>query len=664
MIPTREVFWNIKAHNWLYVITVIGVISFIIGIIRRIRLWNKGKPLKRSDNIPKRISDTILQIFIAPRQFFRTYRGIFHSLIFWGFLILFIGTILVASNEYLRILTMHGSFYLGMSFTLDLFGLFLIIGLLLALFRRYILLPEGLDRKAEDLLTPLLLLLIAISGFFIEALRISAVKPDFERWSFVGWLLAKPLSNIPQHSIITLHIYFWWTHAFLSFLFIGLLPYLKVSHIFYAPISIFTRSYDPRGAIKPIENIEEQETFGVTTLTDFTWKDLLDVDACVRCGRCQEVCPAYLSSKPLSPKKLIQDMKKNLDKLSKDIKENNLTSIMGKSVQTDELWACTTCYACQEFCPIFIEHIRKVIDLRRSEVLNESKFPHELNLTFKNIETNYNPWGIGFAERDKWAEGLNIKRFEKQGDAEYLLFVGCMGSYDEKAIKTMKALVNVLNTIGIDFAILGDEEICCGDSARRLGNEYLFQMLAMENIDKFNARGITKIITTCPHGYNTFKNEYPQFGFNANVYHHTQIIAKALKEGKLKLKKIDSKEKIIYHDSCYLGRYNNLFKEPRLILKEIYKNIIEADRNRNNSFCCGAGGGRMWLEEVIGKRINELRFDELTKKKPDKITTVCSFCLTMLTDGKKARAPESDVQIKDIAEIVEEASENLIKHRL
>ncbi|MGQ9705543.1 MAG: (Fe-S)-binding protein [bacterium] len=653
MIPTREVFWNIKGHNWLYLIAVIGVVSFLVGITRRILLWNKGKPLNRSNNIIKRTLDTLIQILIASKQYYR--RGFFHLMIFWGFSILFVGTVLVASHEYLDLKTMSGNFYIGMSFTLDLFGLILIIGILLALFRRYILLPEGLDRKVEDLLTPLILLLVVISGFLIEALRISVDMPAFERWSFIGWFIAKHLSNLPKNTIITLHIYLWWIHAFISFLFIGLLPYLKVSHIFYAPISIFTRSYEPKGAIKPIENIEEQETFGVTTLTDFTWKDLLDLDACVRCGRCQEVCPAFLSSKPLSPKKFIQDMKLKLNKLNKEIKKDINTAIMSDAVLADELWSCTTCYACQEFCPIFVEHIRKVIDLRRSEVLNESRFPHELTLTFKNIETNYNPWGIGFAERDRWAEGLDIKRFEKEGDAEYLLFVGCMGSYDEKAIKTMKALVNILHNIGIDFAVLGNEELCCGDSPRRLGNEYLFQTLAMENIDKFNDRGISKIITACPHGYNTIKNEYPQFGYECEIYHHTQIISKAIKEGKLKLEKIDNNDRVIYHDSCYLSRYNNIFKEPRFILREIYKNIIEADRNKNKSFCCGAGGGRMWMEETIGKRINEIRFDELMKRNPDKIVTACSFCLTMLTDGKKARAPEIDVQIKDIVELVYEA---------
>jgi len=650
---TREVFWNIKGHNWVYVIAVIGVVSFTIGIIRRILLWKKGKPLDRSDNISRRIFDTLIQIFIAPKQYYRIYRGLFHSFIFWGFLVLFIGTVLVASNEYLMIPTMHGSFYLGMSFALDIFGLLLIIGTLLALFRRYILLPEGLDRKAEDLITPLLLLLIAISGFFIEALRISATKPDFERWSFIGWLLSKPLSNIPLRSIITLHIYFWWVHASLSVLFIGLLPYLKVSHIFYAPISIFVKSHKPKGEIDAIKNIEEQEVFGTPTIKDLTWKDLLDADACVRCGRCQEVCPAYLSAKPLSPKKLIQDLRSELNNLARNKNDEEVDEITGNSVRADELWSCTTCYACQEFCPIFIEHIRKIVDLRRSEVLNRSRFPSELNLTFKNLETNYNPWGIGFAERDKWAWGLDIKRFEKEGDAEYLIFVGCMGSYDDKGIKTVKALVNVLRRIGIDFAILGNEELCCGDSTRRLGNEYLYQILAVENIEKFKSRGIKRIITACPHCYNTIKNEYPHFGFEGEVYHYTQIISKALIEGRLKLNK-NNNEKVIYHDSCYLGRYNSIFKEPRIILKEIYKNIIEAERNRKNSFCCGAGGGRMWMEESIGDRICNIRFSELYAKKPDTIATCCSFCMTMLTDGKKAKAPDSNIKIKDIIEIVEE----------
>ncbi len=656
MNPTREVFENIPHHNWLYILATIGVISLIYGITRRIILWRKGKNINRTDRISTRIINTIKQIFIAPKQYYRSYRAIFHLLIFWGFAILFIGTVLVFSHEYFGFETMHGSFYLAMSFALDLFGILLIIGCILALFRRYILLPEGLDRKPEDLFTPILLILVVLSGFLVEGARISIAQPSFERWSFGGWAIASLFTGLSDTTRLILHRYLWWVHISLASLFIGLIPYLKLSHFLYAPLSIFTSSLEPKGHLPMIEDIEEQEVFGAPTIKDLTYKDLIDADACVRCGRCQEVCPAYNSGKPLSPKKFIQDLKLEMNTLSRVRKNNNgLEEIVGHTIQADELWACTTCFACQEFCPIFIEHIPKIVELRRSEVLNVSRFPEELNLTFKNLETNYNPWGIGFADRDKWTEGLDIKRFEKPGDAEYLLFVGCMGSYDDRAIKAMRALVSILKKAGIDFAILGTEELCCGDSARRLGNEYLYQILTMENIEKFNERNITKIITACPHGYNTLKNEYSKFGFKGEIYHHTQIITEAIKDGNINIGHKNSPT-IVYHDSCYLGRYNNIYNEPREIIKRATgSNPFEPKNTRRSSFCCGAGGGRMWMEETIGSRINEVRFDELMGCGTDVIAVSCPFCLTMLNDGKKAKAPDSDIEIMDIAEIVERA---------
>jgi Fe-S oxidoreductase/nitrate reductase gamma subunit len=650
MTPTREVFWNIPYHNWMYLLALIAVISLFIGIFRRIRLWDRGKSIKRTDNFIKRIYETFKHIFIAPRQWYRSYRAFFHSLIFWGFIVLFIGTVLVASNEYLQIPTMSGDFYLGLSFTLDLFGILLIIGTILAIFRRYILLPEGLDRNFEDLFTPLLLLLVAISGFLVEAVRISLEMPDFERWSFAGWYMAKLFTGMSQSSILSLHNYIWWIHAFLSFLLIGLLPYLKLSHIFYAPLSIFTHSRESRGTIETIEDIEEQETFGVTVINEFTWKDLLDSDACMRCGRCQEVCPAYESTKPLSPKKVIQDIKKELDNYEKVRNEKDLTPVMD-TILGEELWACTTCFACQDICPVLIEHIRKIVDLRRSEVLMEGKFPKELNDTFRNMETNYNPWGIGFSERDNWAEGLEIPKFGDINDAEYLLYVGCYGAFDSEGQKVIKKVSELLKRANVKFGFLGNDELCCGETARRLGNEYLYQILAMENVEMWNELSVDKIITICPHGYNTIKNEYHQFGGDYDVYHHIQILKRLLEEDRVSISSEYEDKKLIYHDSCYLGRYNNLYTEPREIIKMASNKLVEFDRKGRESFCCGAGGGRMWLEEEADQRINELRLQQALEKNPDYIILGCGYCRTMFDDARKSLNVEDEIRVLDIIEL-------------
>lgn len=652
MTPTREVFWNIEGHNWIYLLALLAVISLVVGIIRRILLWDRGKDISRTGNPWKRFVTTLKEVFIGPKQWYRSYRGFFHALIFWGFVVLFIGTVLVASHEYLDLPTMSGNFYLGMSFVLDLFGLLLIIGALLALFRRYILLPEGLDRGFDDLFTPLLLLLVAITGFLTEALRIAHSQPQFERWSFVGWTLAKPFLSYPETLILQFHMYMWWIHAVLSFLFIGLIPYLKLSHIFYAPLSIFATSTDPKGEVENIEDIEEQETFGVSTVDEFVWKDLLDTDTCVKCGRCQEVCPAYASTKPLSPKKFILDIGDELKNIRKTVDGEELEPIVENAVLGVELWACTTCFACQEFCPVGIEHLRKIIDLRRSEVLMESRFPRELNETFRNMENNFNPWGIGFADRANWMEGLDIPLFAEMDNPDFLLYVGCYGSFDSEGQKTTRKLAEVLTNNGVNFGILGSDEMCCGETARRLGNEYLFQILAMENVEMFRELGVNKIITTCPHGYNTFKNEYHQFGGEFEVYHHLEILIDMLVEGTLKIKDEYRNKRLIYHDSCYLGRYNDIYEQPRKLIGLASDDLVEFDKNKRESFCCGAGGGRMWLEEEPDQRVNELRLRQALEKSPDFIVVGCGYCKTMFDDARKDLGVEGEISVIDIVELV------------
>jgi len=402
--------------------------------------------------------------------------------------------------------------------------------------------------------------------------------------------------------------------------------------------------------------MENQETFGVSKAEEFTWRQLLDADACTRCGRCQDNCPAHLSEKPLSPKKLIQDLKTNLllsaKALQKENPDEQRKNLIGESISEDELWACTTCLACQESCPVFVEQVQKVVDLRRYLVLMEAKFPQEITPMFKNLETNYNPWAFGFASRGDWAKDLEVKLLSEDKNVDILFWVGCSGSYDDRNKKVSQALVKILRAANINFGILGQEEKCCGEPARRMGNEYLGQMLIQENIEILKNYGVKKILFACPHGYNTFKNEYPQFGGEYQVYHHTDFILDLIQSGKIKItKKID--ENITYHDSCYLGRYNDIYDSPREILKRILEGKIkEMERRREKSFCCGAGGGRMWMEENLGKRINQLRVKQAQETEAKTIASACPYCLTMLSDGIKEIGLEEKLEVNDIAELV------------
>jgi Fe-S oxidoreductase/nitrate reductase gamma subunit len=660
---TREIFWNVQGVRIIiYLLAVIPVFLLVFGLWRKIRLWRIGEKENRYDQLIRRIISKLYYGVLQARNLEKPFPGIMHLLIFWGFVILFIGTVIIFLQEDLTLPIfnyefLQGNFYLWYSLILDLFGVLAIIGVLLALYRRFFLRPESLDNKSEDFLSLYWLLLVLLTGFSNEGLRIAGTNPDFERWSFAGWQIASGIKSLGMdlNSILTLHRISWWTHLLLAFGFIGYIAYSKLLHIISSPLNIFFRSFEPIGLIKPIPDLENQETFGISKLEEFTWKDLLDTYACTKCGRCQDNCPAWISSKPLSPKKVILDLKTHLlekGSLMLQKKELNPDKILiGDTILEDELWSCTTCGACMRFCPVLIEHIPKIVEMRRNLVLMQSKFPPELNLLFKNLENNYNPWTIGFSTRADWAKELKVKLFSQDKDIEYLYFVGCSGSFDERVKKVSKALVSIFNQAGINFGILGQEEFCCGDSARRIGNEYLAQILIQQNIDTFKKYNIKKVIVSCPHGYNTFKNEYPLFGYKLEVVHHSELISDLIKKGKLNLNnKLD--QSVTYHDSCYLGRYNQIYESPRKILKSLCSNFKEMELSESKGFCCGAGGGRMWLEEKLGKRINQIRIEQAQETGAKLIATACPFCLTMLGDGIKEKEIK-DLQAQDLAELVD-----------
>jgi Fe-S oxidoreductase len=441
------------------------------------------------------------------------------------------------------------------------------------------------------------------------------------------------------------------------------------------------RDLEP-SACRMVENIEEAETFGVENIEEFGWKDLLDLDACIRCGRCQENCPAYNTGKHLNPKiTLIQHMKEHLDAkapyliAAKDAHHDEAEmvamteeaeeavnpmeqSLLYDVVTTEVIWDCTNCRACMEHCPMFIEHIPKIVEMRRNLVMWQGDMPGEAQMAFTNMERNYNPWGVGWAGRAEWLNERGVRDLvnllpEDGKEFEYLLYAGCAVSFDDRYKRVGEALVRLLNEAGVSFGYLGTEEYCCGDSARRLGNEYLYQTLAAQNIESFNNYGVKKIIVVCPHGYTALKNEYPQMGGKYEVYHYSEFLAQLIAEGKLKPGKLGAK--ITYHDSCFLGRHNDVYDEPRKVMAAAGLNLVEIEKSKNFGFCCGAGGGRMWLEEdaVEGyKRINDTRTDQLLEPAPEMIITNCPFCLTMISDGVKGAEVEDQTKVFDLAEVI------------
>lgn len=648
----------------------------LYGFYRRYRLWRTGQPENRFDRVGERIKSVLVNGFAHARILREAYPGLMHFLIFWGFLVMFVGTLIIMAQADFGIPLVYGNFYLYfMALGLDMAGLAAVIGTVMALIRRYVVRPARLDNTADDALTLLWILVILVTGFILEGLRINATGDPWAIWSPVGYLTGLSLGG-PAPWQEAFHRVLWWVHLFLAMGLIAYLPFSKLSHIVLSPLNQYFRSFEPKGALVPLDlENEEVETFGVSKIEDFTWKHLFDTGACTRCGRCQDNCPVHLSEKPLSPKKLIQDLKAHLEERAPALVRQAATAgqaeaaaageteqaiasraLIGEVVTEDEIWACTTCRSCQEQCPVFVEQIPKIVELRRNLVLSESRFPSEAQTAFRNMENNGNPWGLGWATRADWAADLEVKSLaEVEGEVEVLFWPGCAGAFDDRNRKVATAMVRLLNAAGVNFAILGTEEKCCGDSARRLGNEYLFQMLAQENIETLKQYRFGEIVTTCPHCFNTLKNEYPQFGGDFKVTHHSEYLWRLVRQGRLTPRR-QLALLATYHDSCYLGRYNDIYRDPRQLLTAVPGlRLVEMDRHHDRSFCCGAGGGRMWLEEKLGKRINLMRTEQALAKNPQLIATACPFCLVMLGDGLKDKGIEEGVQVLDLAEVLEQA---------
>ncbi len=648
----RELFSNIVGARWVYALGALAAAAAGYGFHRRYALWRRGRPACRNDRKWIRMTSAFRIVFGQSRILRKRGVGLMHFSVFWGMMALFAGTVIVAFQADFGLTVLRGTFYRYFKLCLDLAGVALGTGLLVAAGR---LIVGGREASAGRLADGAVLLLgvgVVATGFILEGLRIASTRDPLGSWSPAGFVMAGALAGTEQFRLAAAHRVAWWTHAALCLGFLGFIPYSRLIHIVTAPLNVYFRSLDPKGCLPPVDlSREDAGMFGATSVEDLTWKDLLDVDACVRCGRCEEHCPAHAAEKPLSPETIIRKLGVHLAETRRECRSREL---LGSVVDEEALWACTTCRSCTEQCPVYVEHLPKIVEMRRGQVMMHSRFPPELIAVFRNLEDNGNPWGLGRSKREEWAEGLDIGTVGNRGTPEYLYWVGCAASFDDRNRRVAAAMARILGVAGVDFAILGNEERCCGDFARRLGNEYLYERLARENVKTLTARGIRKLITHCPHCLNALKNEYPRFGGEFEVIHHTEFIARLFASSRLAVAGKPGGS-VTYQDPCYLGRYNGVYLPPREIIDALGLQLAEMPRSRRESSCCGAGGGRMWLDDRIGRRINVMRAEESLSTGARCVATACPYCLTMMEDGIKLKDQGDRVRTADVAELVLDA---------
>ena len=638
--------------------------GYKFSILLRMMKQHQGKGPKL-DRIPERIGATIANVLGQKAVLRKKSIGIAHTTIFWGFMIITVGTL----EQFATTLYAPANFefigetaYNVLVFLQDFFTTAVLLAVGFACYRRYFIRPEGLGKSKDANLVLLITGSLMVAILLMNGFHILALNPGYQSAMPVSKMLAGVLSGLglSTDGNYVMGTVFKWIHMFLVLGFAVYIPSSKHLHIVAAGPNTFLKKLDRAKGMKPI-NFEDESVvqYGAAKVTDLSWKDALDYFSCTECGRCQDLCPAHNTQKPLSPKMLILDLKHNMYANKEKLlagKFEEVTPAIDENVTEDVIWACTSCRACEVACPVFIEHTDKIYDIRRNLVMMESKFPAEVQTVFKNMETNASPWAFAASDRANWAEGLSIKTMAEDSNVDVLLWVGCAGSFDDRNKKVLRSFSNLLKKAGVRFSILGTEEQCTGDPARRIGNEYLYQTLAKANIETMNRYSVKQIVTACPHCFNTIKNEYKDFGGTYEVFHHTQFIAKMIAEGKLKPSKgVD--ETVTFHDSCYLGRWNGIYEQPRSILKSLPSaRIVEMKSNHDQSMCCGAGGGRMWMEERIGKHVNIARTEQALDTKAGIVAASCPFCMTMLSDGVKSKDMQDKVKVMDIAELMDQAT--------
>ncbi|MEX0786806.1 MAG: (Fe-S)-binding protein [Dehalococcoidia bacterium] len=672
MAPSTSFPGNIGFY--LALIFFLSLFIFLAGT--RVIVLARSKPENRIGSL----RDLAVRVYTLPLYVLGTrrlnradywYAGLLHTMIFWGFLVLQVRTLnflLEGFNHDISFDALLGWVYTGFRPVMDLFNVLVIVGVGLAAFQRIFIKPARLTLNWDAWFILFLTWFLMVTDVMTNSFAIFLERGDHDAFSFFAFGLANLWDSIGMSEATgeALHASWWYLHMFDFLAFLAYLPISKHSHIMTAPFNVFFRRLTSTGVLQPIKNIEEQEVFGVGDVRDFSWKQSLDFYTCTECGRCEINCPAALTGKDLSPKKIMHDMRA--------VAEQDVRALMGTSdggmeplklidaVGFDTIWDCVNCGACQYQCPVFIEHVPALMDMRRFLVMDEANMPETAASTLMQLEQRGHPWPGAAFTRTSWMEELDFEVPKFDGSQEYLYWVGCTGALVERNIKVTQALARLLHKAGVTFGCLGEEETCSGDPARRLGNEYLYQIQAGQNIATFKGKNVQKVISTCPHCFNTIKNEYPQFDGEFEVYHHTEVLAELLAEGKLVADK-ELAERITYHDSCFLGRHNDIYEPPRDVIKAIPgAKLEEIEGNcREKGFCCGAGGAHMWVEETKGERINNARCSQAqacAEKTGSKIVAAnCPFCIQMFDDGIAAVESNEDKRMKayDIAELLEQS---------
>jgi Fe-S oxidoreductase len=648
VLPAQRLIFGLPGRLVFGSLVLLALVVFVYSMGRRVRVLLEGELENRFDRIGLRIRKTFEYAFLQKRMFRDPYAGFFHILLFSGFVVLTVRTLalvaegLIPGFELLR--GRAGEIY---ALVKDVFEVLVLLGVAMAVFRRALARPKRLDLTLDAWLILSLIALLISADLVSEGAKV-ALRPELASpWAPAVAALAGLFAGLAPATLAALYVGGWWTHLTDILFFGNYLPYSKHFHILTAIPNVFFLKLEPMGKLGT-PDLEKSEHFGVSKVEQLSWKSMLDGYTCTECGRCRVVCPTALTGKPLDPKVFIGDVRDAVYEATPEIlvtasgRENGASAprkeLIGGWISEETLWACTTCGWCTTACPVFIiPAVDKIIEMRRYLVLDRAEFPKEVQTAFRGMETNGNPWGMAAASRADWAKELPVLTMaEAQGKTiDVLFWVGCAGSYEDRARRVSRALVEILEAAGVTFAILGTEETCTGDSARRLGNEYLFQTLAQQNVETLNRYAVRKIVTNCPHCMNCLKNEYGDFGGKYEVVHGSQLVADLIAAGRVQLD-TPIPETITFHDPCYLGRYNGVYDAPRRILDSIPGlRRTELERSREKGLCCGAGGGRMWMEEKLGSRINQTRMKEIADAGTGAVGVSCPFCMVMIGNAKE-----------------------------